>query len=186
MELMDNSPFEFVTSAGDKDIELLKGFVHRTFQYEDLKFFIQRLQLLYLKGNGLEAAFSKGKTQFERLNNFNTIFLNQTHQKRTEKHIANPRKGSAAKRLNMYLRWMVRKDNKGVDFGIWNSIPMSDLHLPLDVHTGNVARQLKLIDRKQNDWKTVEEIHKILVKMDPDDPCKYDFALFGLGVNKEI
>ena len=108
------------------------------------------------------------------------------HEKRSEKHIANPEKGSAAKRLNMFLRWMVRKDEKGVDFGIWNAVAINELYIPLDVHTGNVARTLGLITRKQDDWKALEELMENLRMMDATDPCKYDFALFGLGVSGEI
>lgn len=185
MELMNQEPYEFVMNAGQKDLKQLNSFVHRTFQAEDLQYFIKALQKIYQKHDTLEKAFI-GKNQKERLINFHHNFLSFDAPSRTYKHIANPGKGSSAKRLNMFLRWMVRKDNCGVDFGIWNEIPMSDLHCPLDVHTGNIARKLGLIKRKANDWKAVEELQKHLVKMDPQDPSKYDFALFGLGVYNEI
>jgi uncharacterized protein (TIGR02757 family) len=118
----------------------------------------------------------------ENISNFKKLFFSLPHQIRTEKHLADPQKGSAAKRLNMFLRWMVRKDEHGVDFGIWNKIKPSELYCPLDVHSGNVARKLGLLNRKQDDWKAVEELTTQLKKFDKNDPVKYDFALFGLGV----
>jgi uncharacterized protein (TIGR02757 family) len=142
------------------------------------------LQTIYLKHKGLEAAFSKGQGLKEKLLNFRASFLETSHLSRSEKHLSDPAKKSSAKRLCMYARWMVRKDNKGVDFGIWNSISPGELCLPLDVHTGNVSRSLGLLHRRQNDWQAVEEITKILTSFDANDPVKYDFALFGLGVNK--
>ena len=114
--------------------------------------------------------------------NFRKVFFELDYPSRTSKHVSNVQKGSAAKRINMFLRWMVRKDNEKVDFGIWNKIPITELMLPLDVHTGNVARKLNILKRKQNDWKAVEEVSSFLKKLDPQDPIKYDFALFGLGV----
>jgi uncharacterized protein (TIGR02757 family) len=136
----------------------------------------------------LESVFRKGIDIDADLNMknaieyFNTVFFKDTSDKfRTKKHVGNPGRGSAAKRIVMYLRWMVRKDSRKVDFGLWDSIPMTHLSCPLDVHTGNVGRTLGFIERKQNDWKTVEELDASFKKLDPIDPSKYDFALFGLG-----
>lgn len=179
LQIMEQEPFAFIQNY--KPFE--SAFVHRTFNAEDLHTFFRRLQALYKTG-GLEAAFAAHKEHpgaFGRIVSFREAFAAEDFPHRTGKHIANPLKNSSSKRLNMYLRWMVRNDKKGVDFGIWNSVSPSELHLPLDVHTGNVARKLGLLQRTQNDWKAVAEIQKTLVKMDPDDPCKYDFALFGLG-----
>ena len=158
-------------------------FVHRTFNATDLDFFFRSLKDIYQKST-LESLFSthgeiagvKG-----RIVNFRNEFFAVEHENRSEKHVSNPLKGASAKRLNMMLRWFVRKDKCGVDFGIWNSIPTSELYLPLDVHTGNIARKLDMMQRTQNDWTALEEVQSILYKLDPNDPVKYDFALFGLG-----
>jgi len=161
---------------------LLK-FVHRTFNYQDLDFFFRSLQNIYLTSN-LEQAFSPHPSIFGangRIINFRTRFFETEHDNRSEKHVSNPLKNSAAKRLNMFLRWLCRKDENGVDFGIWNSIPLSELNVPLDVHTATVGRKLGLITRKQNDGKTLEELMEQLRRFDPNDPSKYDFALFGIG-----
>lgn len=180
VELMGNQPHEFVMNyQSDKDLK----FVHRTFNHLDLDFFLRSLKNIY-QHSSLEEAFSNsiGQTGVkDRIINFRRTFLATEHEKRSEKHLSNPAMDSSAKRLNMYLRWMCRKDNKGVDFGIWNRIPMSELHLPLDVHTGNIARKLGILNRTTNDWRAVEEIQQHLVSFDPIDPIKYDFALFGLG-----
>jgi len=180
LEIMDNSPHDFILNYREQKLK----FVHRTFNDIDLNSFFVALNRLYVDGKGLEGAFSNHKEHmgaFGRIVNFREQFTTQPFTDRTEKHIANPLKGSSSKRINMYLRWMVRKDHKGVDFGIWDSVPMSELHLPLDVHTGNVARKLGILNRTQNDWKSVAEIQETLVEFDAKDPCKYDFALFGLG-----
>lgn len=185
LELLDNSPFDFVSNHQAEDLRKLEGFVHRTFNSDDLLFFISSLQNIYRQLPSLEAAFLP-QTGEENMKNalfrFRQLFLETQHLSRSEKHISNPFKNSACKRLNMYLRWMVRKDNKGVDFGIWNSISPALLSCPLDVHSANVARRLGVLKRKQNDWKAVEELDSQLRKMDQKDPVKYDFALFGLGV----
>lgn len=188
IEIMDHSPFEYVMNY-ETGMLSEKAFVHRTFNTDDLDFILRALKACYTEHESLEAWFSLSPSEQgvkQRIINFRKAFLETTHQKRSEKHIANPEKGSAAKRINMFLRWMVRKDDKGVDFGIWNTISMNELYVPLDVHTGNVARTLGLITRKQNDWKALEELMDNLRKMDSSDPCKYDFALFGLGVSGEI
>ena len=182
IQFMDNTPFDFIINHKAKDLKPFLDFKHRTFNGDDCIFFLQSLQNLYKNENGLEGAFSIGNSNKERISNFKSEFFKIEHLKRTEKHVSNPMKGSSAKRLNMYLRWMVRKDNNGVDFGIWNTIKPSELLMPLDVHTGNVSRKLGILNRKQNDWKAVEEMTCSLVELDPNDPIKYDFALFGLGV----
>lgn len=179
LSIMGQSPFDFILNYKSFD----SPFVHRTFNAEDLDAFFSALKQLYLNG-GLEKAFATHGNYagaLGRIVHFREQFTAGDFPQRTQKHIANPLKNSSAKRLNMYLRWMVRSDKKGVDFGIWKSIPPSELHLPLDVHTGNVARKLGILKRTQNDWKSVAEIQETLVRMDPEDPCKYDFALFGLG-----
>ncbi|WP_392348707.1 TIGR02757 family protein [uncultured Polaribacter sp.] len=185
MELLDNSPHDFILNHQEKDLKHLEGFVHRTFNYIDFQQFIKSLQHIYLQRGGLEQALSikdGSKTYQTAINNFKTLFFEVDHQTRTQKHISDPLKNSAAKRINMFLRWMVRNDQAGVDFGIWKTHNSAHLSCPLDVHSGNVARKLKLLLRKQNDWKAVTELDKNLRSLDASDPVKYDFALFGLGV----
>ena len=186
MELLGNSPYDFVLNHTENDLVPLSKFVYRTFNGKDCMFFIQALKNIYTNHNGLESVFTNGyksnKKIEEAIGNFRKVFLSIPHETRTEKHLANPLKGSSAKRINMYLRWMVRQDNKGVDFGIWKSIKQSHLLMPLDVHSGNVARKLGLLNRSQNDAKALAELDTSLRKLDPTDPVKYDFALFGLGV----
>jgi uncharacterized protein (TIGR02757 family) len=186
MERMDNSPYDFVQHASHNELSALNGFVHRTFNDVDCTLFIKSLNNLYTKHSGLEGAFATGKSALERIEHFRQLFLSYPHEKRSEKHVSSPAKGSAAKRLNMFLRWMVRQDEFGVDFGLWKSIPTQSLMIPLDVHTGNVARALGLIKRKQNDWKALEELMTTLRVFDPMDPAKYDFALFGIGVSGDL
>jgi uncharacterized protein (TIGR02757 family) len=185
MELFDNAPHDFILNHQEKDLKSLEGFVHRTFNYIDFQQFIKSLQHIYLQHGGLEQALSikdESKTYQTAINNFKTLFFEVDHQPRTQKHISDPLKNSAAKRINMFLRWMVRNDKAGVDFGLWETHSPADLSCPLDVHSGNVARKLKLLLRKQNDWKAVTELDKKLRSLDQTDPVKYDFALFGLGV----
>jgi len=187
MELMDNAPFEFIQEHTTRDLKRFDGFVHRTFNAEDIKFFITSLKNIYKDHHGMESAFLHafdGKEVQSALNGFREIFFSIKHPYRTEKHVSNPLTGSSAKRLNMFLRWMVRSNEKGVDFGIWKHIPTSVLMMPLDVHTGNVSRELSLLRRPQNDWKALEELMKGLRAFDALDPVKYDYALFGIGVNK--
>lgn len=183
VHLMGHQPYEFVMNYSSKDLENV-DFVHRTFNKFDLDFILRALQDIYRENESLESVF---KQHIEipgikgRIVSFRNRMLQVAHEQRTEKHLSNPVKKSAAKRINMYLRWMVREDNQGVDFGLWKHISPSDLYLPLDVHTGNIARKLNLLKRKQNDWPALEELMINLRKMDPNDPVKYDFALFGLG-----
>ena len=184
-KLMDFSPFDFVINHRASDLENLNGFVHRTFNAEDFKQFIKSLRHIYQTHGGLESIFNKYCTEESlqvSIHKFKKIFFEIKHLKRSEKHVSDPLKNSAAKRINMYLRWMVRNDNNGVDFGIWKSLKPSQLSCPLDVHSGNVARKLGLLKRKQNDAKALLELDTALRKLDPTDPVKYDFALFGLGV----
>ena len=184
MGALGNNPFDFVMYATDEQINRIDNVVHRTFNSEDFRFFIQSLRNIYTHHGGLEQVFSKNNqlNLQHRIADFKKIFFEIDHPSRTTKHISDPLKGSSSKRLNMYLRWMCRNDNKGVDFGIWKSISPAELSCPLDVHSGNVARKLNLLTRKQNDAKALQELDANLRKLDPTDPVKYDFALFGLGV----
>ena len=185
IEIMGNSPFDFVMNFSEKNSESLSPFVHRTFNNEDLFCFLKALQNIYKNHEGLEnvfANYAEKNSMQPAIHHFKKIFFEIPHASRTQKHISDPLKNSAAKRINMFLRWMVRNDNAGVDFGIWKRIDPSQLSCPLDVHSGNVARKLKLLVRKQNDGKALAELDNSLRKLDPNDPVKYDFALFGLGV----
>lgn len=195
LDRMDGAPADFVRSATAKDLAVLDGFVHRTFQAEDAKRFVRCLQSLE-RDRGLEGAFADafaaaptlagggGVTDMgAALHLFKLRFFQDEPAGRTVKHVADPAKGSAAKRLCMYLRWMVRSPHRGVDFGLWTSVATSDLRLPLDVHTAGVSRAMGLLQRKANDWRAVEEVTHALRWMDHEDPVRYDFALFGMGVN---
>jgi uncharacterized protein (TIGR02757 family) len=185
MEIMGNSPYDFVMDYTPEKKHLCNGFVHRTFNEQDFAYFIKGLKHIYKNHQGLEAVFAKNahKNSLQpAIHEFKKVFFEPLHLKRTQKHISDPYKGSAAKRINMFLRWMVRKDKKGVDFGIWDTLDAAVLSCPLDVHSGKVARKLRLLTRKQNDAKAVAELDKNLRNLDPKDPVKYDFALFGLGV----
>lgn len=185
MDLLGNSPYDFVMNHNDYQLERLDGFVHRTFNSDDFKIFIKALQNIYRNHNGLEAIFQKHQTEDslqQAIHEFYKIFFEIPHQSRTRKHVADPLKGSVAKRINMCLRWFVRNDNAGVDLGIWKNISPSILSCPLDVHSGNVARKLGLLERKKNDSKALLELDTNLRLLDPKDPVKYDFALFGLGI----
>jgi len=181
--LLDNSPYDFICNANDSDFKQVVNFKHRTFNGEDLGFFLKSIQNIYIKYGGLQAIFNSENIDVKTaLIRFREIFFSIDYPAHTAKHISNVYKNSAAKRLNMFLMWMVRKDGRGVHFGLWDKIPTSSLKLPLDVHTASVGRKLGLLTRKQNDWQAVEEITRNLAKFDKNDPVKYDFALFGLGV----
>jgi uncharacterized protein (TIGR02757 family) len=186
MKLMDHAPHDFVMNAKAKDLKRFDSFVHRTFNSTDTVFFMQSLQHIYKKHGGLEEVFvpnSKQDVCKNAIVNFRNSFFEIPHPSRTGKHVSNPAENSSAKRLCMYLRWMVRDDKRGVDFGIWKKhLKSADLMCPLDVHSGNVGRKLGVLKRTQNDWKAVEELSYNLRKLDKNDPIKYDFALFGLGV----
>jgi|ERR1035437_7408922 uncharacterized protein (TIGR02757 family) len=208
MNRMDMAPHDFIMNHTKKDLLQFKNFKHRTFNGIDCTFFLRSLQNIYRKHKSMEDVFSplslnnraksegwerssgvgpvpigaSGGEAKEAITNFRKTFFSIPHPQRIEKHVSNPEANSSSKRLNMFLRWMVRKDKCGVDFGIWNNIKMSELMCPLDVHSGNVARKLGLLHRKQNDWQSVEELTSRLRVFDRKDPAKYDFALFGLGV----
>ena len=183
IELLDNSPYDFVMNHSSEDLNSLRQFVHRTFNGTDLIYFVTSLQNIYRNKGGLEGLFTENaepESLQTAIHEFKKVFFELPHELRTEKHVSDPMKNSAAKRINMFLRWMVRKDS--VDFGIWKDLSPSQLSCPLDVHSGNVARKLGLLHRKQNDAKALLELDTALRLMDPVDPVKYDFALFGLGV----
>lgn len=187
MQLMGHEPYRFVMEHSAHDLEQLKGFVHRTFQAEDLVHFIKALRHIYGHYDSLEDVLLEGMghasgPMFGALAHFKHVFFCIPHQQRTRKHVSDPAKGSSAKRLNMYLRWMVRDDGRGVDLGLWKRISPALLSCPLDVHSGRVARQLGLLLRPQDDWRAVQELDAALRLHDPADPVKYDFALFGIGV----
>jgi len=184
MKLMDEAPFDFIVNHQTSDLDVFDGFVHRTFNATDLKYFVQAIKNLYVNKGGLEFCITQHVSKMPlqtALHNFKKDFFELPHELRTEKHLADPVKGSAAKRINMYLRWMVRPNTSGVDFGLWKSMHPRNLSCPLDVHSGTVARKLGILNRKQNDAKAVLELDKQLRIMDSEDPVKYDFALFGLG-----
>jgi uncharacterized protein (TIGR02757 family) len=185
MDMLGDSPFDFVLHHRDRHLGRLETFVHRTFNATDMVFFIKALHNLYVNGPGLEGIFARHQEENSLQNAIHVLheyFFELPHPARTRKHVADPAAGSAAKRINMFLRWMVRKDSAGVDFGIWDSISPAKLSCPLDLHSGRVARMLGLLTRRQNDHKAVLELDASLRKFDPHDPARYDFALFGLGI----
>ncbi len=188
LQRMDDSPHDFVINHKPSDLKRLLHFQHRTFNDTDLLYFIQFFKYHYRQNSSLESAFAKWVNKKDQsvekgLDGFYHYFFSLPEiPQRTKKHIAAPKKNSGCKRLNMFLRWMVRNDNKGVDFGIWEKISSSQLICPIDVHVARVARKFNLVQRKQTDWLTALELTQNLKKFDPADPAKYDFALFGLGV----
>ena len=184
---MGQSPYEFILNHHEADRKRFESFKHRTFQYTDTLYFLEFLQWFYQRNKSMEALFVGEKSMKSSLIEFHDTFFHLPYAPaRTRKHIATPARKSTCKRLNMFLRWMVRKDKSGVDFGLWKKIPAARLMIPLDVHVERVARSLKLLKRKQRDWQAVEELTENLRKFDPNDPVKYDFALFGLGVMGEL
>lgn len=191
LELMDNAPFDFIINHTENDKARFVNFKHRTFQPLDAYYFLEFLQWYYQNNESLETAFSQSLSKGDEhvgpaLSGFHQLFFSLPHApKRTQKHIATPDRNSACKRLNMFLRWMVRKDDRGVDFGIWQEIKPAQLLIPLDVHVDRVARSLGLITRKQADWKATLELTKNLRAFDPVDPGKYDYALFCMGLEGE-
>ncbi len=186
MELMDMEPASFIHGFSESDLRKFNGFVHRTFNFNDLEFFLYSLKNIYQRHGGMEACFMNGYKPSSNVKNaivgFRDVFFEVPHQHRTRKHVSNPDTGASAKRINMFLRWMVRHDNAGVDFGLWRGISASHLYCPLDVHSGRTARHLGLLHRPQNDWKAVEELTNSLRVLNPADPVVYDFALFGSGI----
>ena len=192
LERMDNAPFAFCTEHQEKDLKKLLGFAHRTFNNNDLLYCIEFFKQHYSKNESLESAFFKSES-IGSINKTNAVEKALIHfqdyffslddaPKRTKKHIASPVSGSTCKRLNMFLRWMVRKDKQGVDFGIWKKIKPADLIMPIDVHVARVSRGLGIVKRIQTDWQTAIELTNYCRTLDPKDPVKYDFALFSLGV----
>ncbi|GIV34660.1 MAG: TIGR02757 family protein [Chitinophagales bacterium] len=192
MALMDYAPYDFILRHEEKDLERFLTFRHRTFQPDDVLYFIAFFKHFYSQENSLETAFSRfispdDETLEKALIGFHDLFFSLEYvPQRTLKHVASPIKNSTCKRLNMFLRWMVRKDHSGVDFGLWNSIRPAQLLCPLDVHVGRVARKLGLLHPKSTGWKAVKELTGNLKKLDPSDPVKYDFALFGMGVMEKF
>ena len=188
MELMGESPYDFVMEHKEHQLKRLEGFVHRTFNATDFKYFIRSLRNIYSNHDGLEGIFTKHQTEDSlqpAIAELHKIFFELEHEQRTEKHVANTQKGSVAKRINLFLRWMVRKD-KIVDFGLWEGIDQSKLSCPLDVHSGNIARKLELITEKANNLKALKELDANLRLLDKNDPVKFDYALFGLGVYEKF
>lgn len=186
MSMMDNDPYNFIRNHSEDDLKPLMNFKHRTFNTTDTLYFIESLRSFYASHKSLENAFfvpPEHETVEAGLVKFHNTFFSLEHfPHRTKKHIPTPERKSTCKRINMYLRWMVRVDDRGVDFGIWKKISSSQLICPCDVHVDRVGRKLKLIRRKQTDWLTALELTANLRKLDPIDPVKYDFALFGLGI----
>ena len=191
MQRMDMSPFEFCKNYDKKDLKRLSGFKHRTFNADDLFYFVDFFHQHYKSSSTLETAFSKWMNRKdenigEALIGFRKYFFSFEHLKRTEKHISSPYQKSSCKRLNMFLRWMVRKDNNGVDFGVWKSISPAQLICPVDLHVARVAKRFKLLERKNPDWQAALELTFHLKQFDKNDPAKYDFALFALGIAEKF
>lgn len=190
VKLMENTPTDFILHFKKNDLKPIQKFVHRTFNGVDCIYFMQALQHLYKKEGGLQSLFDDSFLKTKNLQQTISIarknFFSLPHQSRTFKHFPDPLAGSAAKRINMFLRWMVRSDHSGIDFGLWKEIKPADLICPLDVHSGRIARKLGLLKRKQNDWNAAAELTTRLRLFDPDDPVKYDLALFGLGVSEKF
>jgi uncharacterized protein (TIGR02757 family) len=188
LELMDHAPYDFVVNYTEEDLKRFLGFVHRTFNEVDALYFLQFFQWFYRQYESLEEAFliqDRFDAEKSLIAFANFFFSLADHPKRTYKHIPNPARNSACKRMNMYLRWMVRKDRRSVDFGLWKKIKPHQLICPCDLHVDRVARTLGLITRKQTDWQTAVELTESLKLLDPHDPVKYDFALFGLGIEEK-
>lgn len=192
INLMDGAPHDFVVNHQEDDLQRFLSFKHRTFQVIDTLYFLQFLQWYYRQHDSLEDAFARHLTSDAphvgpALRGFHELFFSLPHApQRTRKHIATPARKSSCKRLNMFLRWMVRRDDRGVDFGCWHRIQPHQLLMPLDVHVDRVARQLGLLQRKQRDWQAVLELTEAVREFSPEDPVQYDFALFGLGVLGEL
>jgi uncharacterized protein (TIGR02757 family) len=185
VSLMAGGPHEFLVNSEDEDLARFLPFVHRTFNGMDCIYFLKRLREIYRHHGGLRTLFEESYQELGEVSlsivHFRKIFFQDGNPGRTSKHLPDLERNAGGKRLNMFLRWMVRRDDRSVDFGLWRKIPMSALYIPLDVHTGNVARKLGLLERKQNDWKAVVALTGRLKQFDPGDPVKYDYALYGLG-----
>lgn len=188
IDLMEGEPYRFIVDHSERDRKKFLKFKHRTFNTDDTIYFLHFLQKFYRENESLESAFisDAGPNNIEAgISNFHRLFTgDELMLRRTGKHVSTPARNTACKRLNMFLRWMVRKDDQKVDFGLWNRISMADLMIPLDVHVGRVARHLGLLTRHQDDWKSVVELTENLRLLDAEDPVRYDYALFSIGVNK--
>ena len=187
MRYMDNAPEDFVRNATESDMEYLRTYVHRTFNGVDFQDFVRGLRHIITEwgsvGNYFETRYEEHGDLRPVFSDFRRDFFTAQHDPHCEKHLSSIDKGAACKRLCMYLRWFVRHDNRGVDFGLWRRIPMSALYMPLDIHTGRMGRNLGLLSRKQSDWKAVEELTASLRELNADDPVRYDYSLFGLGIS---
>lgn len=187
MRYMDNAPYDFVVNASEDELNALSTYVHRTFNGEDFKDFVRGMRHIIAKwgsiGNLFEERYEATGDLRVVLSEFRREFHSAEHNTHSEKHMSSIDKGAACKRLCMYLRWMVREDGRGVDFGLWRRIPMSALYMPLDIHTGRMGRSLGLLSRKQSDWRAVEELTESLRAFDRDDPVRYDYSLFGVGIS---
>ncbi len=187
MQYMDNAPSDFVRNASDRELAMLKSYVHRTFNGEDFIDFVRGVRGICERfggiGNFVEERYVTTGSMAQVLSDFRREFLACDHNPHCEKHLSSIDKGAACKRLNMYFRWFVRRDDRGVDFGEWRRVPMSALYLPLDVHTGNMGRALGLLRRRQSDWKATVEITESLREFDAEDPVRFDFSLFGAGID---
>ena len=187
MRYMDNAPYDFVVNASEHELQSLSSYVHRTFNGEDFKDFVCAMRHIISRWGGIGEFFEQryaatGDLRVV-LSEFRREFHAAEHNTHSEKHMSSIDKGAACKRLCMYLRWMVREDSHGVDFGLWRKIPMSALYMPLDIHTGRMGRSLGLLSRKQSDWKAVEELTDALRAFDASDPVRYDYSLFGVGIS---
>lgn len=187
MHYMDNAPYDFVVNASEDELNHLRSYVHRTYNGNDFRDFVLCVRGIIARWGSIgalfESSYKEHRDMRRVLSEFRREFFMSEHDKHSEKHISSIDRGAACKRLNMYLRWMVRRDDRGVDLGIWQQIPMSALYLPLDIHTGRIGRSMGLLTRKQDDWKAVEEITATLREMCPEDPTRYDYSLFGLGIS---
>ncbi len=187
MQYMDNAPADFVRNASERELALLESYVHRTFNGQDFIDFVRGVRGMCERfggiGNFVEERYEATGSMAQVLSEFRREFFSCDHNSHCEKHLSSIDKGAACKRLNMYFRWFVRRDERGVDFGEWRRVPMSALYLPLDVHTGNMGRALGLLRRKQSDWKATVEITESLREFDADDPVRFDFSLFGAGID---
>lgn len=190
VEYMDGAPYDFAMNASETELDRVLSYVHRTFNGGDFRSFILSLRHIYEQhgtmGDFFEDEYLRSGDIRTAISKFRSEFFVPDHAPRCEKHLSSIDRGAACKRTNMFLRWMVRRDDRGVDFGLWNRIPMSALYLPLDVHSGNTARSLGLLNRRQSDWKAVEEVTESLRAFDPADPVRFDYALFGAGIAGEF
>lgn len=199
--LMDGAPYDFVRNHEETDLKRFLAFKHRTFNATDALYFLHFFHQYYQQHDSLEDAFlpaaTTGSTPDAAVADAKTVepSLIAFHDRfccdpyfpdRTRKHIATPARHSACKRLCMFLRWMVRRDDSGVDFGLWTRLSPAQLVMPIDVHVNRVARTLRLLHRPQTDWKAALELTDTLRELDPNDPVRYDFALFGLGAEGEM